>query len=99
MTETATSAEIGHRAHIQAAAERGLAGAMPRPIKVTMLGAGSMFTPELVKDLFLIPDRRVAIVRFHLPRAEPHDGHAAIERAEWPQVHVREGISGVGARR
>ena len=29
---------------------------MPRPIKVTMLGAGSMFTPELVKDLFLIPD-------------------------------------------
>ena len=28
---------------------------MPRPVKVTMLGAGSMFTPELVKDLFLIP--------------------------------------------
>ena len=50
-----TSTEIGHRAHIQAAGSRGLAGDMPRPVKVTMLGAGSMFTPELVKDLFLIP--------------------------------------------
>ena len=29
---------------------------MPRPVKITMLGAGSMFTPELSKDLFLIPD-------------------------------------------
>ncbi len=56
MTSTATtSAEIGHRAHIQSAEHRGLAGDMPRPVKVTMLGAGSMFTPELVKDLFLIP--------------------------------------------
>src|SRR4029078_11399365 len=31
-------------------------GEMPRAVKVTMLGAGSMFTPELAKDLFLIPD-------------------------------------------
>ena len=29
---------------------------MPRLVKITMLGAGSMFTPELAKDLFLIPD-------------------------------------------
>jgi alpha-galactosidase len=47
---------LGHGEHIQGADRRGLAGVMPRPIKVTMLGAGSMFTPELVKDLFLIPD-------------------------------------------
>jgi alpha-galactosidase len=46
----------GHQGHIQAAERRGLAGSMPRPIRVTMLGAGSMFTPELVKDLFLVPD-------------------------------------------
>src|SRR6478735_10152453 len=46
----------GHQGHIRAAERRGLAGAMPRPVKVTMLGAGSMFTPELAKDLFLIPD-------------------------------------------
>ncbi|MBK5288352.1 MAG: alpha-glucosidase/alpha-galactosidase, partial [Acidimicrobiia bacterium] len=52
----ATVASSGHQAHIQQAERRGLPGAMPRPIMVTMLGAGSMFTPELVKDLFLIPD-------------------------------------------
>lgn len=46
---------LGHQAHIQRAESRGLPGEMPRPVKVTMLGAGSMFTPELVKDLFLIP--------------------------------------------
>src|SRR6476661_8535595 len=46
----------GHAEHIQAAERRGLPGAMPRPVKITMLGAGSMFTPELAKDLFLIPE-------------------------------------------
>lgn len=45
----------GHAAHIMASEHRGLDGAMPRPIHVTMLGAGSMFTPELAKDLFAIP--------------------------------------------
>lgn len=50
-----TVESVGHLAHIQRAEVRGLPGEMPRPIKVTMLGAGSMFTPELVKDLFLIP--------------------------------------------
>ena len=51
-----TVASQGHAAHVQSAERRGLPGAMPRPVKMTMLGAGSMFTPELVKDLFLIPD-------------------------------------------
>ena len=45
----------GHAAHTQAAEERGLPGAMPRPVKVTMLGAGSFFTSELVNDLLQIP--------------------------------------------
>lgn len=31
---------------------------MQRPIKVTMLGAGSGFTPRLVNDLFLTPGNR-----------------------------------------
>lgn len=53
MTSVTTS---GHQAHIQQSERRGLPGAMPRPITVTMLGAGSMFTPELAKDLFLVPD-------------------------------------------
>ena len=41
-------------------------------------------------------DRRLAIIRFHLPRAEPHDGHAAFERPEPPEIHVGEGISALG---
>ncbi len=45
----------GHQGHIKEAGARGLPGEMPRAVKVTMLGAGSMFTPELVKDLFLVP--------------------------------------------
>ena len=61
----------GHAEHIQAAERRGLPGAMPRPVQVTMLGAGSMFTPELVKDLFLIPDNgggTIALVDIDEPR-------------------------------
>src|SRR3954447_26948874 len=49
---------VGHGEHIREAERRGLAGAMPRPVQGTMVGAGSMFTPELAKDLFRIPDHR-----------------------------------------
>lgn len=45
----------GHAAHTQDAAARGLPGECSRPIKVTMLGAGSGFTPRLVNDLLRIP--------------------------------------------
>jgi alpha-galactosidase len=45
----------GHAGHVQRADDRGLAGTMPRPIKITMLGAGSMFTPELANDVLRIP--------------------------------------------
>jgi alpha-galactosidase len=33
----------------------GLPGAMPRPLNVTMLGAGSFFTNSVLKDVLLIP--------------------------------------------
>lgn len=45
----------GHAAHTQDAAARGLPGAMHRPIKVVLLGAGSGFTPRLINDLVRIP--------------------------------------------
>lgn len=34
----------------------GLPGMMPRPIVVTMIGAGSFFTASILKDVVLIPD-------------------------------------------
>lgn len=45
----------GHAAHTQDAAAQGLPGKFQRPIKLTMLGAGSGFTPSLMNDLLRIP--------------------------------------------
>jgi alpha-galactosidase len=45
----------GHAAHTKKAEEIGLPGALRRPIKVTMLGAGSGFTPTIVNDILRIP--------------------------------------------
>ncbi len=46
----------GHAEHTQAASQpSGLAGQFHRPIKITMLGAGSGFTPRLMNDVLLIP--------------------------------------------
>ena len=45
----------GHAAHTQEASSIGLPGSFHRPIKVTMMGAGSGFTPTLTKDILLTP--------------------------------------------
>ncbi|MDB6169183.1 MAG: glycoside hydrolase [Verrucomicrobia bacterium] len=47
--------QIGHADHTKDAAARGLNGAMLRPVKITMLGAGSAFTPRLMNDILRIP--------------------------------------------
>jgi len=46
---------IGHTAHTHDAAAAGLPGRLLRPIKITMLGAGSAFTPRLMNDVLRIP--------------------------------------------
>lgn len=45
----------GHVSHTQDAAARGLPGKLQRPLKITMLGAGSGFTPRLMNDVLRIP--------------------------------------------
>jgi alpha-galactosidase len=45
---------VGHAAHTQSSALQPLRGEMRRPIKITMLGAGSVFTPRLLNDVLLI---------------------------------------------
>jgi len=47
--------QIGHADHTKDAAARGLPGRIQRPIKITMLGAGSAFTPRLMNDILRIP--------------------------------------------
>ena len=51
-----SSDKSGHAAHSAAARDQaGLSGKLERPIKITMLGAGSGFTPKLVNDVLAIP--------------------------------------------
>ena len=54
----AKSSTKGHSEHTQSADQRGLAGTIRRPIKITMLGAGSGFTPRLVNDVLRIPGQQ-----------------------------------------
>ena len=50
------SDQKGHAAHMKKAdTQVGLPGKFGRPIKVTMLGAGSAFTPPLMNDIIKIP--------------------------------------------
>jgi alpha-galactosidase len=70
--DVATSKQ-GHAAHTQAAATRGLEGAIGRPIKLTFLGAGSFFAPRLVNDVMRIPGNRggtIALVDIDAARLE-----------------------------
>ena len=46
---------VGHVAHSKSAEDAGLPGTLHRPIKVTMIGAGSGFTPTIVNDILRIP--------------------------------------------
>jgi alpha-galactosidase len=52
----------GHGAHTQAAEGKGLPGTMRRPIKITMLGAGSGFTPRVINDIVHIPNQAGGII-------------------------------------
>ena len=47
--------ESAHKAHINDALIRGLNGSFHRRVKVTLMGAGSAFTPRLTNDILSIP--------------------------------------------
>lgn len=47
--------KVGHAAHSRYAGIDSLPGVMPRRIVITMLGAGSGFTPTLMRDVLCIP--------------------------------------------
>lgn len=48
-------ASEGHAGHVKRSGAKGLPGQMPRPVKVTIVGAGSMFSSEISNDLLRIP--------------------------------------------
>lgn len=54
-----TKESAGHSAHTQdAIGNPGLPGKIDRPIKVTVVGAGSGFTPKLLNDILRIPGNK-----------------------------------------
>jgi alpha-galactosidase len=52
----------GHATHTHDSSAEGLPGQMLRPIKLTMLGAGSGFTPRLVNDVLRIPGNQGGVI-------------------------------------
>ncbi|GAB5561518.1 MAG: alpha-glucosidase/alpha-galactosidase [Synoicihabitans sp.] len=54
-TSPRQTSRAGSAGHTQSADSAGLSGPMPRPIKVTFLGAGSAFAPRVLNDLLRIP--------------------------------------------
>jgi alpha-galactosidase len=57
-----TAKSRGHSAHTQPSVSPGLPGAFPRPIKITMLGAGSGFTPRLMNDVLKTPGQAGGVI-------------------------------------
>ncbi len=55
MKKVAPRKSLGHTEHTKSASTQGLAGKFTRPIKITMLGAGSGFTPRLMNDVLRTP--------------------------------------------
>lgn len=55
MAKTTKPRFAGHAQDTQASHQTGLPGRFSRPIKITMLGAGSSFTQSLMNDIFRTP--------------------------------------------
>ncbi len=62
MAKSSPKKSAGHAEHTQASSLNGLPGKFSRPIKVTVLGAGSGFTPRLVNDIFKLPGQQGGVI-------------------------------------
>ena len=62
MPNKRTKKPAGHAEHTKEASQHSLPGEMKRPIKITMLGAGSSFTPRLITDVISIPGSKGGLI-------------------------------------
>ena len=72
-TSSKANKSRGHAEHSKDAASKGLPGELFRPIKITMMGAGSAFTSRLVNDVLSIPGEKggeIALVDIDAKRLE-----------------------------
>ncbi len=78
----ASTKSKGHSEHTKSADNTaGLPGVMPRPIKITMLGAGSGFTPRLMNDVIRIPANNGGLIALvEIDRDRLRTMHKLIEK-------------------
>ncbi|MCE0498060.1 MAG: alpha-glucosidase/alpha-galactosidase [Methylacidiphilales bacterium] len=81
MKKSPAKKSLGHAEHTKSSETLALPGAFQRPIKITMLGAGSGFTPRLIADVINISGNRggvIALVDIDLNRLKTM--HRLIEK-------------------
>ena len=62
MASKSTKKSAGHAEHTKKSNQPTLPGVIQRPIKITMFGAGSAFTPRLVADVISIPGNQGGVI-------------------------------------
>jgi len=62
MATKSSKKSSGHVEHTKSADAVALSGEMQRPIKITMMGAGSGFTPKLMNDVLRIPGNKGGLI-------------------------------------
>ncbi|MCE0524095.1 MAG: alpha-glucosidase/alpha-galactosidase [Methylacidiphilales bacterium] len=80
-TKPSKKFSAGNAAHTKPADTVTLSGEFPRPIKITMMGAGSGFTPTLMRDVIRIPGNKggtIALV--DIDRERLRTMHKVIEK-------------------
>src|SRR5271163_4593485 len=82
ITFMASAKSKGHSEHTKSADNTlGLPGVMPRPIKITMMGAGSGFTPRLMNDVIRIPGNNGGLIALvDIDRERLRTMHKLIEK-------------------
>lgn len=95
VSKSSTQKSAGHKEHTRDSAASALPGKFDRPINLTFLGAGSMFTPRLVNDLISTPGhkggeiRLVDIDRDRLSRVKNLIARLLRERGQEKQWKIR----------
>lgn len=61
-SKSGPAGNIGHAAHTKDALEASLPGVFSRPVKITITGAGSGFTPRLLNDILQTPGEAGGVI-------------------------------------
>jgi len=81
MATLSTKKSAGHAEHTKPADALTLSGEIRRPIKITMLGAGSGFTPKMMNDVIRIPGNKGGVIALvDIDRVRLRTMHKLIEK-------------------